>query len=579
MFMLRNVWWWDWWDTYREFLADNPQEGEMVLAEETVAPEDIWWREKDDGKIEVWGYEGIHDSKNVKRLKIPETIDGKQVANIDIQGYEYLLSVEIPGSVSSIGYGAFCGCPRLEKITVDKSNPVYETDDAGVLYNKGKSILIHCPAEVKEIRIPDSVRMIKEHAFYDCYKLEKITVDKSNTAYETDDAGVLYNKGKTTLIYCPPRCKETCIKIPDSVSIIENYAFFGCKSLTSVNIPERITHIGDSAFCGCESLLQIDIPESITHIGYDAFYSCKSLLQIEIPESVTHIGNGAFCGCESLSSINIPSSVSHIGDYVFRGCESLSSINIPSSVSHIGDEAFYGCESLSSINIPSSVSHIGDHVFRGCESLSSINIPSSVSSIGDGAFSWCHKLEKIKVDERNPVYESDDAGVLYNKGKTTLICCPAGTKETSIRIPSSVNVIQGYAFFDCKSLTSVKIPNGITCIAAGTFDNCTSLTNIEISDSVSSIEWNAFFCCESLTSVDIPESITHIGYGAFYGCESLSSINVPSSVSSIEWNALGSCISLKDIYYAGSREQWDAIKINMDGNDALGSATIHYGSK
>ncbi len=486
MFMLRNVWWWDWWDTYREFLADNPQEGEMVLAEETVAPEDIWWREKDDGKIEVWGYEGIHDSKNVKRLKIPETIDGKQVANIDIQGYEYLLSVEIPGSVSSIGYGAFCGCPRLEKITVDKSNPVYETDDAGVLYNKGKSILIHCPAEVKEIRIPDSVRMIKEHAFYDCYKLEKITVDKSNTAYETDDAGVLYNKGKTTLIYCPPRCKETCIKIPDSVSIIENYAFFGCESLTSVDIPESITHIGDSAFRGCESLLQIDIPESITHIEEGVFLGCKSLLQIEIPESVTHIRNGAFFGCESLSSINVP---------------------------------------------------------------------SSVSSIRDDAFSRCRKLEKIIVDERNPVYESDDAGMLYNKGKTTLIYCPEGTKETSVRIPSSVSVIQCCAFQDCQSLTSVEIPNGITCIEAGTFDSCKSLTNIEI-----------------------PEGVSSIGWFAFAGCENLLSVEIPDSVSRIVQNALVDCTSLKDVYYAGSREQWDAIEIE-NGNDALGSATIHYGFK
>lgn len=447
------------------------------------------------------------------------------------QDCEYLLSIEIPGSVGIIAKYAFCGCLRLEKITVAESNPAYETDDAGVLYNKGKSILIYCPAEVKEVSIPGSVETIEEYAFYDCKKLEKITVDKSNSAYESDDAGVLYNKGKTTLLYCPLGCKEASIKIPDGMMRIEDNTFF----------------------------------------------DCKSLLRIKIPESVTHIGNSAFSGCESLSSINIPGSVGIIGEF-----------------------AFWDCVSLLNVNIPSSVSIIGEHAFK-YTSLLNINIPGSVSSIGKYAFTDCPKLEKIIVDESNPVYESDDVGMLYNKGKTTLICCPAGCKETEIRIPSSVSVIGEFAFSDCTNLVSIDIPSGVACIENGAFSHCTNLTKIAIPDSVSSIGFEAFEYCESLLSIEIPDSVRSIeraAFGgcesltkieipegvsidireAFYGCESLESIKISISVSSIVRNALVECTSLKDIYYAGSREQWDVIEIDMDGNDALESARIHYGS-
>ena len=36
--------------------------------------------------------------------------------------------------------------------------------------------------------------------------------------------------------------------------------------------------------------------------------------------------------------------------------------------------------------------------------------------------------------------------------------------------------------------------------------------------------------------------------------------------------------SLEDVYFKGSKEQWDAITIDYDGNSRLESATIHYNS-
>ena len=58
---------------------------------------------------------------------------------------------------------------------------------------------------------------------------------------------------------------------------IYNYAFYNCRSLTSVEIGDSVTSIGDRAFLGCTSLTSVVIPDSVTSIGNWAFSGCTSL--------------------------------------------------------------------------------------------------------------------------------------------------------------------------------------------------------------------------------------------------------------------------------------------------------------
>ena len=220
----------------------------------------------------------------------------------------------------------------------------------------------------------------------------------------------------------------TSIEIPNSVTSIGNYTFYECTGLIFVKIPDRVKSIGWGTFYGCSSLTSVTIPNSVISIRGSAFEACGDLEQIKvasgnttydsrdncnaiietvsntlvagckntvIPNGVTCIGRGAFDGCSSLQTIEIPNSVTCIGYAAFYNCSSLTSITIPNNVTSIGAEAFQGCTGLTSVIIGNSVTRIGDSAFSGCSNLTSVTIGSGVTSIGNWAFEDCTGLTDV----------------------------------------------------------------------------------------------------------------------------------------------------------------------------------------
>ena len=148
---------------------------------------------------------------------------------------------------------------------------------------------------------------------------------------------------------------------------------------------------------------------------------------------------------------------------------------------------------------------------------------------------------------------------------------------TRISIPSTVKSIGFWSFCACTSLSSITIPSSVTVVEEGAFCGCDSLTSITIPSSVTVIERAAFSECEHLTNITIPSSVTVIHDGTFSGCTGLTSITIPSSIKEIERDAFNYCTSLKDVYYSGTKSQWEKITIGSDNKDLI-SANIHYNS-
>ena len=93
---------------------------------------------------------------------------------------------------------------------------------------------------------------------------------------------------------------------------------------------------------------------------------------------------------------------------------------------------------------------------------------------------------------------------------------------------------------------------------------------------VTSIGIEAFGGCDKLTSIALPNGLIDIGDMAFVNCLSLTSITIPNSVMKMGDFIFEPC-PLYDVYYMGSKEQWNNIDISTAGNDQLlNLATIHY---
>ncbi len=405
------------------------------------------------------------------------------IGQFAFSGCEWLMSIEIPNSVTLIGEDAFAGCSNLTSVTLSES-----------LTSLGKHFE-RCN-NLKSITIPASVASISEDAFKGMDGLEEIVVADGNETYSSEGC-VLYNKDRSTLLRCPP-------------------AFEG-----SFNIPESVTSIQKKAFAGCAGLTSVTIPTSVTSIGEYAFNGCTGLTAVVIPDSVTEMGQGVFKDCSGLTSLAIPNSVTEIPGQAFAGCSSLASVTIPDSVVSIGGSAFYGCDDMRSITIPASVTDLG-YALVGCSGL-----------------------KEILVAEGSTTYSSVN-GVLYNKDRTVLICCPGGI-EGSIEILDTATTIGNRAFWCCRGLTSIVIPNTVTEILSAAFNECSGLTYVEISESVTSIEYGIFMSCSSLTSIEIPNSVTSIGEAAFYDCSALTSIDIPEGVTSIGKAAFSYCSGLTSI--------------------------------
>lgn len=301
----------------------------------------------------------------------------------------------------------------------------------------------------------------------------------------------------------------------------------------------------------------------------------------------------------SETSIEIPAViegiyVTAIGASAFANNTTLESVIIPKHVVTLRAEAFRNCSELNKVTFPADLTTIEEFAFRECISLETIHITENVETIGNGVFMGTPALTNITVAENNENYSSDNGILLFHPYSHTLILFqyPAGKTDTEYILPSTVDYIEEYAFYNAVFLESVIFPTSLREIYDNAFTGCVSLKSIYIPESVYNLGEAPFMGCRSLTQITvdkdnynylvadgilylmdydekiidlikvpanislyeftIPDGIKRIGAGAFSECPSLGKVYIPESVESIGANAFTNTKLYSDFIASGT---------------------------
>ena len=444
----------------------------------------------------------------------------------------------------------------------------------------------------------------------------------------TGDMGSSFGFSDDGITLAPWRSYYKSMKtvvIGSGVTSIGGQAFRSCTGLTSVTIPDSVTSIGNGAFRYCTGLTEINynaanvadltsssdvfryagtsgeginvtFGDSVKKIPAFLFYVSEpsyspNIKSVTIGKNVTSIGNGAFRYCTGLTEINYnaANATDLTSDVFYNAGTSGEGINVTfgDSVKKI-PRLFYVSDSsyrpnIKSVTIGNSVTIIGDYAFHACAGLTSVTIGNSVTSIGNCAFSYCTGLTEINYNAANA------ADLTY----TSNVFRYAGTSGEGINVTfgDSVEKIPANLFYvfdsssDSANIKSITIGKNVTNIGENAFSVGSGFESITVDDgnTVYHSSGDCLIETESKTLIAgcknsvIPTdgSVTSIGNYAFYGCTGLTSVTIGNSVTSIGNSAFYDCTGLTDVYYYGTAENWNIIKISSY-NSYLNDATRHY---
>lgn len=300
------------------------------------------------------------------------------------------------------------------------------------------------------------------------------------------------------------------VVIEDGVTNVGGGAFSDCENLTEVQLGNTVETIETYAFRLCLSLNKIRIPDNVTLIEEDAFNCCTAMETVTVDE-----GNPAYTAPDSVlytkdmktlvyypaqrsgESYDVPEGVTAIAGVSFCDASGLEQITLPKTLKSIGYYAFEGC-GFYEVELPEGLERMDEFVFNRCIQLERVTLPASLTDYGLSPFNRCTALKKITADPKSSTFADQD-GVLFSKDGKTLFCYPAGKGAPAYAVPEGVENIGTYAFKQVSALTAIGLPSTLKDVGVG-----------EIYDEV--VHDNGFEDCEAL----------------------------------------------KDVYYAGTREQWDA---------------------
>lgn len=207
----------------------------------------------------------------------------------------------------------------------------------------------------------------------------------------------------------------------------------------------------------------------------------------------------------------------------FQNCMNLLKVRLPRTIITIEHSVFENCYKLTDVTLHEGIESIDWAAFSGCRSITSVTIPASTTSLSSNPFSHCYILSEVSVAEGNPVYDSRNNcnAVIETATNKLVMGC-----NNSI-IPEGIVELGSLAFAGYEVFSSIKLPSTLRILDNQVFIDCSSLTSIDLKN-VTDIGY-ACFGGTPLTIVHIPSTVERIDFSNPFGDSAIESITVDPS--------------------------------------------------
>lgn len=240
--------------------------------------------------LKLFAAGGVDESSTIKDYTIPTNVDV-------IEKYTFIYTdinkITLNNNITEIKDGAFSNCTSLTEISgINNSN-------ISNLKYIGANTFKNCKT-LSTFNISESVSVIGESAFENCKKytgnLTLFVASLGNKCFKNSGiTGIKLNKRDDSLY----------------LTNIPNNAFENCEGLEKIDITNsNVTYIGSYAFAGCKNLSIPEgkehfLPQSVRIINDYAFYKCGKIEIAYLPENLTCLGDYCFL-TESNTKIYLP---------------------------------------------------------------------------------------------------------------------------------------------------------------------------------------------------------------------------------------------------------------------------------
>ncbi len=404
-----------------------------------------------------WGYFDAEGRDLERKIILPDTVEviGDRAFS-DVK----LSEINLPDTVRVIGENAF-GLIRKPLTALPKN-----------LEHLGKEAFRRGTFDAgRELVLPESLKEIAPGAFSgirtDAFSLES----GASEDFRILDGMLVTADGKTILAGVSP---EKLLTIPEGIEKIGPYAFAN-QNFTELVLPETLRIIEEYAFSGNFYLEQVHFAEGLQEVGAGNFTS-GILEEVRLPRSCESIGENAFSSQSKLVSVSLNAKV--IGKKAFSSCKSLREVDFGEELQDISDDAFLD-SAPETFTLPKSLRQIGKNVFgtlygepgedSGKDRKARIlRIPENVREIGENCFSAL-EISGYEAAEESESFSSPE-GLLTDKAERVLLSCPTGIGGL-ITLPESVFEIRSTAFAWCHNLSGIVIPDTVEVIRPFAFSD------------------------------------------------------------------------------------------------------------